>query len=30
MVVQRVTHPFVLRRLKTDRTIISDLPDKRR
>jgi SNF2 family DNA or RNA helicase len=26
--LQRLTQPFVLRRLKTDRTIISDLPDK--
>jgi len=26
--LRRVTGPFVLRRLKTDRTIISDLPDK--
>ncbi len=26
--LQRVTRPFVLRRLKTDRAIISDLPDK--
>jgi SNF2 family DNA or RNA helicase len=26
--LKRVTRPFVLRRLKTDRTIISDLPDK--
>ena len=26
--LQRLTRPFVLRRLKTDRTIISDLPDK--
>ncbi|MEQ1744416.1 MAG: DEAD/DEAH box helicase [Saprospiraceae bacterium] len=25
---RRVTQPFVLRRLKTDKTIISDLPDK--
>ena len=27
-VLRRVTQPFVLRRLKTDPTIISDLPDK--
>jgi SNF2 family DNA or RNA helicase len=27
-VLKRVTQPFVLRRLKTDRSIISDLPDK--
>ncbi len=26
--VKRITGPFVLRRLKTDRSIISDLPDK--
>ena len=26
--LKRVTRPFVLRRLKTDQTIISDLPDK--
>ncbi|WP_432827841.1 DEAD/DEAH box helicase [Dactylosporangium sp. CA-092794] len=26
--LRRVTQPFVLRRLKTDRTIISDLPEK--
>jgi superfamily II DNA or RNA helicase len=26
--LRRVTGPFILRRLKTDRTIISDLPDK--
>jgi len=26
--LRRITQPFVLRRLKTDRTIISDLPDK--
>jgi len=26
--LQRLTRPFVLRRLKTDKTIISDLPDK--
>jgi SNF2 family DNA or RNA helicase len=26
--LRRVTQPFVLRRVKTDRTIISDLPDK--
>ena len=26
--LQRLTRPFVLRRLKTDRSIISDLPDK--
>jgi len=26
--LRRITAPFVLRRLKTDRTIISDLPDK--
>ena len=26
--LRRVTQPFVLRRLKTDKTIISDLPDK--
>src|SRR6202023_1577432 len=26
--LQRLTQPFMLRRLKTDRTIISDLPDK--
>ncbi|MGV3525927.1 MAG: DEAD/DEAH box helicase [Candidatus Sericytochromatia bacterium] len=26
--LQRLTAPFVLRRLKTDRTIIADLPDK--
>ena len=26
--LQRITRPFVLRRLKTDRAIISDLPDK--
>lgn len=26
--LQRLTRPFVLRRLKTDRTIISDLPEK--
>ena len=26
--LRRLTHPFVLRRLKTDRTIITDLPDK--
>ena len=26
--LKRVTQPFVLRRLKTDKTIISDLPDK--
>jgi SNF2 family DNA or RNA helicase len=26
--LKRVTRPFVLRRLKTDKTIISDLPDK--
>jgi SNF2 family DNA or RNA helicase len=26
--LQRLTQPFVLRRLKTDKTIISDLPDK--
>ncbi len=26
--LQRLTGPFVLRRLKTDKTIISDLPDK--
>ena len=26
--LQRLTRPFVLRRLKTDRAIISDLPDK--
>ena len=26
--LQRATGPFILRRLKTDRTIISDLPDK--
>ncbi len=26
--LQRLTGPFVLRRLKTDRTIITDLPDK--
>jgi superfamily II DNA or RNA helicase len=26
--LQRVTQPFVLRRLKTDKAIISDLPDK--
>ena len=26
--LQRVTRPFVLRRLKTDKAIISDLPDK--
>ena len=26
--LRRVTQPFVLRRLKTDRSIISDLPDK--
>jgi SNF2 family DNA or RNA helicase len=26
--LKRVTRPFLLRRLKTDRTIISDLPDK--
>lgn len=26
--LRRVTGPFVLRRLKTDRTIIDDLPDK--
>jgi SNF2 family DNA or RNA helicase len=26
--LQRVTNPFVLRRLKTDRSIIDDLPDK--
>ncbi|MGN1150148.1 MAG: DEAD/DEAH box helicase, partial [Sutterella sp.] len=25
---RRITSPFILRRLKTDRTIISDLPDK--
>ncbi len=27
-VVRRLTRPFILRRLKTDKTIISDLPDK--
>ena len=27
---QRATGPFVLRRLKTDRRIISDLPDRSR
>ena len=27
--LQRATGPFILRRLKTDRTIIDDLPDKR-
>jgi SNF2 family DNA or RNA helicase len=26
--LRRITQPFVLRRLKTDKTIISDLPDK--
>src|ERR1700691_4000954 len=26
--LQRLTQPFMLRRLKTDKTIISDLPDK--
>jgi superfamily II DNA or RNA helicase len=26
--LKRITGPFILRRLKTDRTIISDLPDK--
>ncbi|MBK9178594.1 MAG: DEAD/DEAH box helicase [Acidimicrobiales bacterium] len=26
--LRRVTRPFVLRRLKTDRTVIADLPDK--
>ena len=26
--LKRVTQPFILRRLKTDRTIIADLPDK--
>ncbi|HEU4557297.1 MAG TPA: DEAD/DEAH box helicase [Longimicrobium sp.] len=26
--LQRITRPFVLRRLKTDRTIIADLPEK--
>ncbi|GAB3458507.1 DEAD/DEAH box helicase [Streptomonospora sediminis] len=26
--LRRITGPFILRRLKTDRTIISDLPDK--
>jgi non-specific serine/threonine protein kinase len=26
--LRRLTRPFILRRLKTDRTIISDLPDK--
>jgi SNF2 family DNA or RNA helicase len=26
--LKRITAPFILRRLKTDRTIISDLPDK--
>jgi len=26
--LQRITRPFVLRRLKTDRAVISDLPDK--
>jgi len=26
--LKRITQPFVLRRLKTDKTIISDLPDK--
>ena len=26
--LRRITQPFVLRRLKTDRTIITDLPDK--
>jgi SNF2 family DNA or RNA helicase len=26
--LQRITTPFILRRLKTDRSIISDLPDK--
>jgi SNF2 family DNA or RNA helicase len=28
LALQRMTRPFVLRRLKTDRAIISDLPDK--
>ena len=27
-VVRRLTRPFILRRLKTDKTIIADLPDK--
>jgi SNF2 family DNA or RNA helicase len=26
--LKRITHPFILRRLKTDRAIIADLPDK--
>jgi SNF2 family DNA or RNA helicase len=26
--LQRLTGPFILRRLKTDRAIIQDLPDK--
>ncbi len=26
--LRRMTHPFILRRLKTDRSIISDLPEK--
>src|SRR6202012_2115297 len=26
--LKRITQPFVLRRLKTDKSIISDLPDK--
>jgi SNF2 family DNA or RNA helicase len=26
--LRRVVNPFILRRLKTDKTIISDLPDK--
>lgn len=26
--LKRLVHPFILRRLKTDKTIISDLPDK--
>lgn len=26
--LKRITTPFILRRLKTDKTIIADLPDK--
>ena len=30
MELRRITQPFVLRRLKTDKSIISDLPGSRR
>ena len=28
MMLPRITKPFILRRLKTDKSIINDLPDK--